>query len=717
MWGMGSVTHNIVQTRDQFIDRRFWAQSSRMGEFRVKQSRMSLIETMFDDLSETGLLNSFNDFFSRMQELSRESHDPTFRLSVARTGETLTRMIRANAEQLQQKQRDVNLEVRAVVMEINSLGQQIASLNTQIHRFELDGSDANDLRDQRVALLDRLSELVNIEVRERDMSAMSGVPNDRRFSVLINGYDFINHRDLSPLAVVPRAAGVPDIDGNGVNQGGERRNVMDVDGLYSVRFANGATFNYFSRNLQGTLRGLIDVRDGNGGIYTTSNPIAGQALVSDEIATLNASLNKKQSLNQQFRAIQNQRRELLAELERIQEQMDDIDMMNLSPEDADRARENLQAQLDDIERQLDSPPVNGDTLVEIATQLQEAIDTARESALAIETIINERLTAPIVPALAPGEQAALEALRDRINRPPDPIVPPATHSRPHFGVLAYLDEIPANFLTSVQNSMNPAVGAGVNANAAFNTLDTALARAVCTCSTSVTQAVIASQVPALRNASRYDALGRTTNYKGIPFFFNRLNDMVRVFARAINDGLDNEGDPIPGTPGHRNGFGIDGDTGIDFFQWTDENGEPVGSSAHIHLLNALNFDMNPRLLRNPRLLATSTSPIQGESANPIVLGFINVRDFPHLFREGALLDYIIATAGHLAIDLQHSERLRNNYMELTNQTQNHRQMVSGVNMNEELFNMSRFYQLYNANARFIQTMQQVYDTLINRLGF
>jgi flagellar hook-associated protein 1 FlgK len=195
--------------------------------------------------------------------------------------------------------------------------------------------------------------------------------------------------------------------------------------------------------------------------------------------------------------------------------------------------------------------------------------------------------------------------------------------------------------------------------------------------------------------------------------------MVRVFARAINERLDNEGDPIPGTPGHRNGFDIDGNAGGDFFIWTDQNGErvPHGTGAYLHLLNALNFDMNPELLRNPRLLATSTSPIQGESANAVVLGFINVRDFPHLFREGALLDYIIATAGHLAIDLQHSERLRNNYMELTNQTQNHRQMVSGVNMNEELFNMSRFYQLYNANARFIQTMQQVYDTLINRLGF
>jgi len=491
MYGMGSSVNNVIQMRDQFIDRRFWGQQATLGEFAVKVPQLSLIEAVFNDLS-TGTRAAFNDFFSRMQELSRDSHDPTFRLNVVRTGETLTQMIRNNAEALQNQQRDLNGEVRAVVTEVNSLGQQIASLNEQIRGFEFDGSNANDLRDQRALLIDRLSELVNVDVHEHDFSATSGLPNDKRLTVSINGYDFVNGDTVHRLELTPRNT-YPDWRPS--------RNEMDVVGLYDIQFENGSPFNIYSRTLRGTLKGLIDVRDGNGGQITH---------VWDQ-------------------------------------------------------------------------SVNDDT-----------------------------------GAFVPGHP--------------------------------------------------------------------------------------------------------TTSYKGIPFYMNRLNEMIRIFAQAINEGVDAQGNAIPGTHGgHHSGFGLDGQSGRDFFSWTrlGPGGQelPVlGTGSNLHYLNALNFNINQDLLANPQWLGAASDPTQGESANDIVLGFIAVGNFPSLFREGRLEDFLIATSGHLGIDIQQAQRFRRNYHEMTIATQNQRLSISGVDMNEELLNMTRFNQMWQNNARMIATMNDVYDTLINRLG-
>jgi hypothetical protein len=37
---------------------------------------------------------------------------------------------------------------------------------------------------------------------------------------------------------------------------------MDVDGLFDIHFASGSIFDIYSNHLKGTLKGLIDVRDG-----------------------------------------------------------------------------------------------------------------------------------------------------------------------------------------------------------------------------------------------------------------------------------------------------------------------------------------------------------------------------------------------------------------------------------------------------------------------
>jgi flagellar hook-associated protein 1 FlgK len=53
---------------------------------------------------------------------------------------------------------------------------------------------------------------------------------------------------------------------------------------------------------------------------------------------------------------------------------------------------------------------------------------------------------------------------------------------------------------------------------------------------------------------------------------------------------------------------------------------------------------------------------------------------------------------------------------LVNQTDTLRMSTSGVSIDEEMANMVKFQHSYNAAARLITAMDEMIDTLVNRMG-
>ncbi|MCL1997987.1 MAG: hypothetical protein FWG65_04385 [Turicibacter sp.] len=661
MFGTGSAVNNVIRMRDQFIDRRFWSQQGVLGEFNVKVPQLSLIEAILNELpdqSTVGVLGAFNDFFSRLQELSAEAHDPMFRLNVGRLGESLTELLRNNAVALQNQQRDLNGEVHAVVTEINSLGRQVSILNEQIRNSEFNGSWANDLRDKRDLLVDRLSQLVNVTVEERDFSHTSGIENDRRFFISINGHDFVNHNLVHSLELVPRT---PD----------QRRNEMDVDGLFDIRFANGSPFNIFSPNLTGVLKGLIDVRDGHGGVPTKqrihfetlfNRAVDEGADPADPTTWPNWFVNVVNRMPETF------------------------DILN---PDGDRAAGTLP----------------WPSFVNVhpweLTAAEGTFNFADVAAAALADNANfdvaDITTWPDWFTSAIGRNVGFDTTNPRLW--PSEVWPAGP---PPFDINNRATWDAHGFEITDESTWNIADFSSLMPD--FLQLTPAEA--------DVAPGITITPLPTSRQNVQ------TTNFKGIPFYMNRLNDLVRTFVLAMNEGLDRSGSPIDGSQGHRNGYSLDGSTGLGFFVWTDANGNVHGNTSmgDFNHLNVLNWEMNRILLEEPDRLQLSSSPNVGESDNAIVEGFIFLDNYQSLFREGSLRDFIVATTTHLSIDLQQANRFQNNFMEMTRVTTNQRVAVSGVDMNEELLDMARFQNLFNVNARMISTMNNIYDTLINRLG-
>jgi len=262
MIGTGAEIVSINQIRSHFLDHKFWNQSSILGQFSKKDEILSLTQGILAETRTSGLSFEMDQIMSRLSELGTHPESATHRRNFLSGFESMATLLNSQFSQLRQQQVDINLEIRSTVGMINSLGRQIASLNRQITVMELDGSNANDLRDRRALLLDQLSAFVNIDVREveRNPEVAAGRDTDprnsrRELQVFIDGQEFINHFNISELEVRQRV-----LD-NGTNI---LRNPEEPPRMYDIFFSNGRSFNMFSQSLSGELAGLINLRDGNG---------------------------------------------------------------------------------------------------------------------------------------------------------------------------------------------------------------------------------------------------------------------------------------------------------------------------------------------------------------------------------------------------------------------------------------------------------------------
>lgn len=244
--GTGTTVYGIGQHRDVYLDHKYWPQNSTLGEYSQKSSQLSLMEVSLSELSKTSLTNNVNDFFKSMSDLAFTADSLEYRTAVINTADTLVTNIKNHATKLRQQQIDLNEDAYSLVERINSIGTQLASINEQIYKYEIDGNTANELRDQRALLIDELSKYANVEVKE--YSDGTGRELGNKYVVLLNGSEFVNHNISRKLECV------------------RRQNLMhpnDPPGLYDIKWQNGDPLNL--KTLTGELKGILDLRDGDSG--------------------------------------------------------------------------------------------------------------------------------------------------------------------------------------------------------------------------------------------------------------------------------------------------------------------------------------------------------------------------------------------------------------------------------------------------------------------
>jgi len=479
MVGTGSEVIGVKRMRDEFLDFKYWSENRTYGEWLAKQELLADMEATFNEPSNSGFTVIFSDFYNALQELSKDPGSQSVRALVRQQGITVAKYFNSMASHYEKLQADVNQRIQIKVDEENSLASQIQQLNRQIYISELDGNAANDLRDRRTLLVDKLSKIINIETNEIVVGKLPNGENATRFSITVSGHTLVDHFTVNELELRQRDAN-------------SKLNEEDIPNLYDIYWEDGNSAIIRS----GELRGYLDIRDGNDG----------------------------------------------------------------------------------------KVGIDGSTL-----------------------------------------------------SPP---------------------------------------------------------------------------------------------YKGIPYYIRKLNEFVRIFAKAFNEGqIVNSDGTVTDLLGHADGYRPDsgaGDTspaGIRFFTMIGNDGNPMSSADFLSLggsdiyenitakLFAVSFDVVDDLN------AICTSSASGELENKDVLdSILKMRHNTHMFTEGAPEDFMKSLVATLGIDSQQAIRYSDNQNIIVNQIEKRRMSVSGVSIDEEVTNLVKFQNAYNASARMITTMAEIYDTLINRMG-
>lgn len=247
MIGTGSYSAAVERVHDEYLDFKYWSENVSFGEWEVKTTQLEDIEKTLGEPSDSGFNKVMNDYFASMQELSKDPSSTAARKLVIGTGTTLTKYFNSVALHLEKMQADLNYNVKLKVDEVNSLGTRIQQLNKQIYTAELDGNAANDLRDQRVGLVNKLSKLVNIQAGEVVTGKLPTGQDEKHFVITLSGKAFVDHFQMTRLDARQR-----DYKLN-VNE--------DIGQLYEVRWEDGNEINIKG----GELKGYLDIRDGNEG--------------------------------------------------------------------------------------------------------------------------------------------------------------------------------------------------------------------------------------------------------------------------------------------------------------------------------------------------------------------------------------------------------------------------------------------------------------------
>lgn len=255
--GAGVDTLSIDRNRDAFYDFKFWDNNNKIGEYEEKHYYMKQIEDLFsDDKTIKGFTSIFNEMYNALEELQKNSGDRTTKQQFIGYANNLAYYFNTVAENLKNIQLDANAEIKNKVDEINSYAQEIASLNEQINVIELTGTTANELRDRRDLIIDKLSQITNVEIKEtpvydtnnpdRETGATRYIVNIAGGQLLVDGSRY------NELECVARA-------------NYEANNQSDALGLFDIVWKNGNEFSMGSQQIGGQLQGLIAVRDGNNG--------------------------------------------------------------------------------------------------------------------------------------------------------------------------------------------------------------------------------------------------------------------------------------------------------------------------------------------------------------------------------------------------------------------------------------------------------------------
>lgn len=244
--GSGVTMTSITTTRNEYYDIKYRNTNSSACSYDTTSYYLKCMEDALyaNDEEAASITKSFGDFFETISGLHSEPDSDTKRNQVVTYGTTFTEFVSKYANDLVDLQKEANAQIKTTVDAVNALAEQIASLTKQINTLECYNGVANDLRDQRNVLLDKLSQYVTVDVLEKEPANGVGF---NQYLVYVNGGVLVDGDQFNSLVLTQREA---------------KDNINDIESMYEINWSTGDVFP-ITGGMGGELDALFFIRDGN----------------------------------------------------------------------------------------------------------------------------------------------------------------------------------------------------------------------------------------------------------------------------------------------------------------------------------------------------------------------------------------------------------------------------------------------------------------------
>lgn len=200
--GTGTEITDITRARDAFVDQKYWYEMGVSGEWSSKNDSIMELQGIMGEPSESSFNAYMNDFYTSLEDMTKNPGDPSFRQPVIENAMSWTKHLNEVSGRIQKMEEDVEMDIQIKVDELNSLADQVVKLNKQIYTQEIDGKSANDLRDRREHLVDRMSTIANVSVSDY---------SNGKFDISIGGTSLVNHNYSNEIIFDKNAKNLDDM--------------------------------------------------------------------------------------------------------------------------------------------------------------------------------------------------------------------------------------------------------------------------------------------------------------------------------------------------------------------------------------------------------------------------------------------------------------------------------------------------------------------------
>lgn len=251
-------------------------------------------------------------------------------------------------------------------------------------------------------------------------------------------------------------------------------------------------------------------------------------------------------------------------------------------------------------------------------------------------------------------------------------------------------------------------------------------------------------------------VGQSINYKGIPYYQNKLNEFIRTYAQAFNR-LHNQGEDLDGVHGLDFFTAKDAATGLEYRlvemdAVITENGtlateedallteeqltelEEIGGRllfssfpamneetqklipGSYYYMTARNVKINAEIIEEPSKVACANHRENGVEDVEVLKKILELKSDEQMFRQGTPNMYLQSFTAEIGVDAKKAKDFSQNQENILEAVDNQRMSISGVDEDDEAMDLVKFQHAYNLSAKVVQTMNAIYDKLINYMG-